>query len=480
MIRSIRHQIEVPLIAIQLLIALITAATATTLTAHQVNSQIRARFQGVSSVLSNASFPLTPAILNRLHDLTEAHFLVIDHHGNVLRTSLHSSLLEMLPTGDTLLSLMDNQRLQWPGCDFLCYRISTVSPNQSIIALYPRSRRQAAFQQAILPPLIQGLGGLLLMIFATRWIAGRMSGRLREMQWQVARIGNGHFDPSIELLVPEENVLKKDGQQDEIQLLAHSISQMQLELNRMHNAIKTNERMNILAQIASGLAHQLRNSIAAARMGVQLHLKRCPVQPESDRSLQVVLTQLQLTQEQLQGVLNWNSQGGETDLREINLKLLVEQVIQLIQYQADHRQVEIRPFFCDCEVTLTANESEIRTSLLSLVQNAIEAASQNGLVEIQLTADEHHDDVILKILDSGNETGHLNRTDLGSAFSSNKPEGLGLGLYLACQVAERHGGEIIWFRQNEMTVFQWVFHKSKKSAVNHSLESVEIVPDSDY
>lgn len=43
----------------------------------------------------------------------------------------------------------------------------------------------------------------------------------------------------------------------------------------------------------------------------------------------------------------------------------------------------------------------------------------------------------------------------GEPFVTSKPEGLGLGLFLARQVALRYGGELKWRRNAEWTVFEW-------------------------
>lgn len=461
MIRSIRHQIAIPLIAIQLFIAGLTALSAWVFAARQVNSEIKARFHGLSHVLSQSAFPLTPAILTRLHELTDADFLILDRSGEVIKTSLAQTVDGQSFSGRIPNSVQDNQKLKLNGTDFICYVISTTNPAQRVVALYPLSRWQKARQQAVLLPLAQGLGGLLLMTFATNWIAKQMAGRLLQIQSHVARIAGGAF----------EEPLDESGQADEIQALAKSINQMRIELNQMRNTIQTHERMNILAQIASGLAHQLRNSIAGARIGVQLHLKRCRLNDDTDQSLKIVLAQLQLTQEQLQGLLNWNLTTEHSCYDKINLVSLIEHVISLIRYQADHKQVEISPVFPDHEVIVTGNESEIRTSILSLVQNAIEAAGANGRVGIEIAKNDDSGDIQLKIMDNGPGLQLATNSNLGTAFMSTKPEGLGLGLYLARQVAQRHGGEITWSRKNEITIFEWVWYHENQNPVNSEKES---------
>ena len=71
----------------------------------------------------------------------------------------------------------------------------------------------------------------------------------------------------------------------------------------MRQTIQQSERARLLAQLAAGLAHQLRNSLTGARMSIQLHAKRHPPQA-GDETLAVALRQLALTEEQVKGLLS--------------------------------------------------------------------------------------------------------------------------------------------------------------------------------
>jgi len=122
-----------------------------------------------------------------------------------------------------------------------------------------------------------GVGSLGAMVFVTSWISHRISGRIRRVQHQVARIVAGDFQE-----------LEISRQPDEVEDLTLSINQMCSQLKGMRRTIQQSERARLLAQLASGLAHQLRNSLTGARMSVQLHLKRQPA-AAGDETLTVAL-----------------------------------------------------------------------------------------------------------------------------------------------------------------------------------------------
>ena len=78
---------------------------------------------------------------------------------------------------------------------------------------------------------------------------------------------------------------------------------MSLQLKAMQQTIHQSERARLLAQLAAGLAHQLRNSLTGARISVQLHARRHPAAAD-DQTLTVALRQLALTEEQVKGLLS--------------------------------------------------------------------------------------------------------------------------------------------------------------------------------
>ncbi len=83
--------------------------------------------------------------------------------------------------------------------------------------------------------------------------------------------------------------------------LARSINEMSAQLSEMRRTIRQTERTHVLAQLAAGLAHQLRNSLTGARMSIQLHAKRFPPR-EGDETLNVALRQLAITEEQVRRI----------------------------------------------------------------------------------------------------------------------------------------------------------------------------------
>ena len=111
------------------------------------------------------------------------------------------------------------------------------------------------------------------------------------------------------------------------------------QLRRMRQTIRQSERSRLLARFGAGLAHQLRNSLTGARMSVQLHARRFPP-PADDRTLDVAIRQLAMTEEQVRGLLSLGRVEARTPER-CDARQIVADVASLITPTCEHSRVTL-------------------------------------------------------------------------------------------------------------------------------------------
>lgn len=443
---SLRNQILVPLVGIQALaIVAITVATAR-LAAQRTERQIIGQLNGVIATLGRSSFPYTAGVLSQMHGLSGAHFVAYDDDGQAVASSLpqldRTPGLRLIRPADRLDTLGASPTLELGGSRYFAVALpgSAGLGRSALLVLYPEAAWRQARWESALPTLALGLGALGLMAVVTSWIAHRINRRVARMRAQVARIAEGDF-----------RAIDVGRQVDEVQSLAVSINRMCEQLVQMREAIGQSERTRLLAQLAAGLAHQLRNSLTGARMSVQLHRRRC-ASAAGDSSLEVALRQLALTEEHVRGLLSL----GRVELRTpvpCDLKALLAEIALLIEPACQHARVELRRAGLENgAASCLADEAGLRAAVLNLAVNAIEAAGPGGTVSLGITP--NHETVTIQVSDNGSGPPADVAASLFDPFVTSKPEGVGLGLALAQRVAVEHGGRLSWNRERGETHFR--------------------------
>ena len=458
MFRSLRDQILIPIVAIQVVAVATVAVTAATLAARRMERQIVDRLNGVVEVLGHANFPYTaPGVLAKMRGLSGAHLAVYAEDGRVTDATLPA--LRALPpevrsgrTTDRLDALGDSPTLSIDGTRYFAatLRAGNGPGGTSLLVLYPETSWRQARREAAAAPLVVGLAALGLMVGVTGWIARRTARRIRRVERQVARIAEGDF---LEL-DPGPNP-------DEVRDLAHSVNRMSDQLRRMQQTIRQSERSRLLAQFGAGLAHQLRNSLTGARMSVQLHARRFPP-PDGDRTLDVAIRQLAMTEEQVKGLLSLGRVEARPPER-CDARQIVEDVASLIAPTCQHARVTLHHHQGEGPLPFLADRAGVRAAVLNLALNAVEAAGAGG--EVRLGADSDDGRVTIEVADTGPGPPPEIADDLCEAFVTSKPEGVGLGLALARQVADGHGGRLDWRRTDGVTSFRLTLPRADDVAV---------------
>lgn len=92
------------------------------------------------------------------------------------------------------------------------------------------------------------------------------------------------------------------------------------------------------------------------------------------------------------------------------------------------------------DAILQADAGQLEQMLINLLANAAEASLGNGALPIQLSWQVEGANLFFRVRDRG--PGLANTANLFVPFYTTKPEGSGVGLALAQQIARAHGGEV--------------------------------------
>ena len=103
-------------------------------------------------------------------------------------------------------------------------------------------------------------------------------------------------------------------------------------------------------------------------------------------------------------------------------------------------------------VVIPGDAAQLAHLFGNVIGNAVEAAGPGGAVEVRLSAT--RSGALIEVTDTGRGPPAGIAAKLFEPFVTGKEEGIGLGLAVARQAAESHGGRISWERRDGCTVFR--------------------------
>jgi signal transduction histidine kinase len=237
---------------------------------------------------------------------------------------------------------------------------------------------------------------------------------------------------------------------DELRTLVESANELSARLESMETEIRRTERLRILAQLAGGFAHQLRNAVTGARMAVQLHQRQC-AEGGDDECLNVALAQLKLTEQQVQGLLSLSQERPRPTVAGM-LSEVISDVAQLLGPHFRHMRVQLHVKPPADDRFAIRDRDLLRAALLNLGLNAMEAAGVGGTVWIETDVTDCEAEV--RVIDNGAGVPAEMGDRVFEPFVTTKPEGVGLGLALAQEAAKVHDGLLDWTRSQGRTQFR--------------------------
>jgi PAS domain S-box-containing protein len=214
------------------------------------------------------------------------------------------------------------------------------------------------------------------------------------------------------------------------------------DLKSLEAEIAIKDQMAALGEMSAGLAHQLRNSLAAVVGFAQLLRKLTFGSDQVPEIVTNILNEAQATEEMLTLFLKL-SRHDEVDLREVEFSQIQQIVETHFGREILAGDVNLS-FAVDSNLpALTCDPVLIANALINLVQNSVEASARGSLVKIRAYSRDFDGSTEIKVIDQGRgiAPAEIDRIFL-PFFTSGKTTGTGLGLSLVRKWVMCHGGDI--------------------------------------
>lgn len=134
--------------------------------------------------------------------------------------------------------------------------------------------------------------------------------------------------------------------------------------------------------------------------------------------------------------------------RDCNLSDIVKEQLQMLNVVAKQYDLKLQVDLCKNAPSVKLDEEKVRQVVLNFIDNAIYYSPAKSTIKVSLSCSK--DKILFKVVDQGigipktEQAGLFTKFYRASNARKRRPDGTGVGLFLAKKVITAHGGEIIF------------------------------------
>jgi len=284
---------------------------------------------------------------------------------------------------------------------------------------------------------LSAAAALVCLLAIALWLLGREAVTpLRRLVAAMRRAEAGDLSVRADEGRPDELGVAARG--FDATLAALRRSQTELEAFYRERMVRA-DRFAAVGEIATGLAHEIKNPLAGLSGALELlaeDLQRDPRQAEIVGEMRHQVVRLTHTMESLLSF----ARPAKARLRATDVNGTVEKVLFLVTQQCRGGSVDVRPQLSGALPPVLADPFQLEQVFLNICLNACQAMREGGTLGVRTRAGDGN--VVVEIEDTGPGIPAELRAQVFKPFFTTKREGNGLGLAISARIVAEHGGHI--------------------------------------
>jgi len=202
--------------------------------------------------------------------------------------------------------------------------------------------------------------------------------------------------------------------------------------------------MTTLAQLATGVAHEIRNPLTSIKMLIQVNLAKLTEEGLPTDDLELVEQEIRRMERSVNSLLHY-ARPETSEFKRFSIQEVIRRTVQLVEGRCQSQSVTIENSTADEPFLIDGDSAQLQQLLLNLALNALDAMPGGGILVLEVQS--CGESVVVSVSDSGTGIDQVVLDKLFTPFVTTKPNGVGLGLGICRRIAEAHGGTLTGFNQ---------------------------------
>jgi signal transduction histidine kinase len=285
--------------------------------------------------------------------------------------------------------------------------------------------------------IVAGAGAVAVCAVLMLVLAYLVQRPMVELQEKMAQVGKGDLNATVSFAKRNDEIgdLGRD-----FNRMLEQLRQNRQEIDRLHRTqMSRAEHLATLGEMATGLAHEIRNPLAGIAGVIEIIGRDLP--PTSPARAVVKDVKQEITQiNRIISDLLGTARPRPPQIRAGDLNITVEHAVMLARQQALSKPITISLVKCDSLLEVQHDPDQIHQVLLNLLLNAIQAIEGRGIITVEIS--QRGEDAVVIVSDNGRGIPPEHLPNIFRPFYTTKGNGTGLGLSLARRIVEEHQGHV--------------------------------------
>ena len=212
------------------------------------------------------------------------------------------------------------------------------------------------------------------------------------------------------------------------------------EIERLHRTqMSRAEHLATLGELATGLAHEIRNPLAGIAGVIEIVGRDLPPSSPARAVVKDIRQEIAQIDRAVTDLVEM-ARPHPPQIRSSDLNATVEHAVTLARQQVLSRPIKIELAKSLHLPDVDHDSIQIHQVLLNLLLNAVQAIENEGIIHVETAP--HDGSAAIVVSDTGRGIPAENLPNIFRAFYTTKRNGTGLGLSLARRLVEEHHGRI--------------------------------------
>lgn len=224
-------------------------------------------------------------------------------------------------------------------------------------------------------------------------------------------------------------------------ILAEKLYLNMEKISRLQEHIRRADKLSAVGQLASGVAHEIRNPLAIIKTVSQTLLQDDDgIKDEENRqALEIIQEEVNRANKVIKELLDF-AKFKNIDKSKIDINEVIRNMVLITNKYAEKKGISISVQAEEQHLYIYGDSEKLKQAFINIIFNAVDAVEEAGNIDIQVVRKKRSINIIFK--DNGVGISPEQREKIFNPFYTTKDNGVGLGLAITYRIIDEHEGHI--------------------------------------